>query len=99
MRIVQLIDSLEPGGAERMAVNIANGLSKKIAFSALVVTRSQGSLFDSVSKDVNYVFLSKKKVFDIKCIFKFRSYLIKHKITIIHAHGSCYFFTVLTKIS
>ena len=26
IRVIQLIDNLEPGGAERMAVTIANGL-------------------------------------------------------------------------
>ena len=35
MRIIQLIDSLAPGGAERMAVNYANALSDKVAFSGL----------------------------------------------------------------
>ena len=30
MRIVQLIDSLDIGGAEKMAVNYANELSEKI---------------------------------------------------------------------
>ena len=29
MRILQLIDSLEAGGAERMAVNYANALAKQ----------------------------------------------------------------------
>ena len=33
MRIVQLIDSLEAGGAERMAVNYANALVGNIWFS------------------------------------------------------------------
>jgi len=32
MRIVQIIDSLEIGGAEKMAVNYANALSRKIDF-------------------------------------------------------------------
>ena len=39
MRIIQLIDSLEAGGAERMAVSYANALSEDIEFSALVATR------------------------------------------------------------
>ncbi len=36
MRVVQIIDSLEAGGAERMAVNYANALSKNIEFSGLI---------------------------------------------------------------
>ena len=44
MRIVQLIDSLEAGGAERMAVNYANELAGQIDFSGLVVSRKEGLL-------------------------------------------------------
>jgi hypothetical protein len=35
MRVLQIIDSLEAGGAERMAVNYANALANEIDFSAL----------------------------------------------------------------
>ena len=45
MRILQLIDSLEPGGAEWIAVTYANALVQDIAFSALVATRNAGPLF------------------------------------------------------
>jgi hypothetical protein len=32
MRVLQIIDSLEAGGAERMAVNYANALLMKLIF-------------------------------------------------------------------
>jgi hypothetical protein len=32
MRVLQIIDSLEAGGAERMAVNYANALANEIDF-------------------------------------------------------------------
>ena len=32
MRIIQIIDSLDIGGAEKMAVNYANSLAKNIEF-------------------------------------------------------------------
>ena len=44
MRVLQLIDSLEVGGAERLALNYANALSERITLSALVVTRKEGAL-------------------------------------------------------
>ena len=44
MGVLQLIDSLEAGGAERMAVNYANALTEKITISALVATRQEGVL-------------------------------------------------------
>jgi len=98
MRVVQLIDSLEAGGAERMAVNIANSLYNEVSFSALVTTRNEGALKKSIHKGVVYSFLGKKSVLDIKSILKFRHFLKVNKIEIIHAHGTSYFFAVLTKI-
>ena len=41
MRIVQIIDSLEVGGAEKMAINYANALSKRVDFSGLVAVISE----------------------------------------------------------
>ena len=59
LRIVQLIDSLEPGGAERMAVNYANSLATVIPFSALITTRKEGALKKQLSPKVSYLFLNK----------------------------------------
>lgn len=98
MRVVQLIDSLEAGGAERMAVNIANGLLSEFSFSALVTTRKEGALKKSLHKKVVYLFLKKKSTLDIQSILKLRSFLIENKIDIVHAHGTSYFYAVLVKL-
>ena len=63
MRVLQLIDSLEAGGAERMAVSYANSLSKKIAFSGLIATRKEGQLLSQINQNVDYLFLNKKNKF------------------------------------
>ena len=60
MRIIQLIDSLEAGGAERMAVSYANALAQEIEFSALVATRKEGPLLNQIESNVPYLFLNKK---------------------------------------
>ncbi len=99
MRIVQIIDSLELGGAERMAVNYANALSKKIAFSGLITTRKEGVLKKQIDSEVPYMFLQKKKSIDINAVICFRKYLIKNKIDIIHAHSSSFFIAVLVKLT
>lgn len=98
MRIVQLIDSLNAGGAERMAVNFANALSKKIAFSGILATRKEGVLKQEIKQIDNYTFLGRKNKFDINAIFLATKYIKKNKIDIVHAHGSSYFFGVLIKI-
>lgn len=97
MRIVQLIDSLEAGGAERMAVSYANALSKKVDFSGLVVTRVEGSLKHHLNDSSFYLFLKRKKIIDFKALLAFRKHLITNKIDIIHAHSTSVFFAFLVK--
>jgi len=97
MRIVQLIDSLETGGAERMAVNYANALYSKIEFSGLVATRNEGTLKEQLDPKVSYLFLNKKKTIDLKAIRKFYNYCKQNKIEYIHAHTSSFFYAILIK--
>lgn len=99
MRILQIIDSLEPGGAERMAVNYANALVKKIEFSGLISTRNEGLLLNEIDEKVSYLFLKKSKKIDLKAIFRLRKYIIENKIDVIHAHSSSFFIAVLIKIA
>ena len=99
MRIVQLIDSLEAGGAERMAVNYANALSEKIAFSGIVATRKEGLLLDKIKNKSGYLFLNKKDAIDIASIFKLRKYCVQYKIDFIQAHSSSFFLAVLVKLT
>ncbi|SEP54951.1 glycosyltransferase [Flavobacterium urocaniciphilum] len=98
MRIIQLIDSLDAGGAERMAVNFANAISEKITFSGIVSTRKEGVLKQEIKQIKNYAFLGRKNKFDINAIFLASKYIKKNKIKIVHAHSSSYFFGVLIKI-
>ena len=97
MRVVQIIDSLDAGGAERMAINYANALSEKITLSALVTTRKEGVLKKQLNSRVSYLFLNKKHTFDLKSIFKLKSFVEENKITIVHAHGTSFFLAVLLK--
>ena len=60
MRILQLIDSLEAGGAERMALNYANALVDTLGFSALVATRKEGALLEQIDSKVTYSRYAKK---------------------------------------
>lgn len=98
MRVLQLIDSLEVGGAERMAVNYANALKRQIGFSALVSTRKEGGLKEQLDPEVAYLFLGKKKTIDFKAIRKLKNFVIENKISVIHAHSSSFFLAVVIKI-
>ena len=98
MRILQLIDSLRPGGAEQMAVNFANSFSGEIVDSHLCCTRLEGSLKKKIKNKENYIFLNRKNTFDLKAILKLKNYINFYKIDLIHAHGSSFFLGVLIKI-
>ena len=98
MRVLQLIDSLEPGGAERMAVNLANGLSLKIEASFLCATRKEGILKNSIIEGVNYLFLKKGSILDIKAIRRLNVYVKQENIEIIHAHSTSFFLATIITI-
>ena len=99
MRILQIIDSLEAGGAERMAVNYANALADEINFSGLVVTRAEGALWNQLNNKVSYLFLNKKRTIDVKALFRLRNYVIQNKVSLVHAHGSSFFTAILLKFT
>src|SRR5690606_24937021 len=97
MRILQIIDSLETGGAERMAVNYANALADIIPFSGLAATRSEGILKTDINPNVNYVFVGKKWILYISALIRLHKYCRMHEVSILHAHSSSYFFVLMLK--
>lgn len=99
MRIVQIIDSLEIGGAERMAVNYANVLSRKIEFSGLIATRKEGLLKNKIHERVSYLFLNKNGKIDLGSVLRLRKFIKSNNVTHIHAHSSSFFTSVLVKFT
>ena len=98
MRIVQIIDSLEVGGAEKMAVNYANALSGRVGFSGLVATRAEGELKNQLDSSVSYLFLKKTKTLDFKAAFRLKKYCKEHKAEWLQPHSSSYFIALLVKL-
>lgn len=98
IRIIQIIDSLEAGGAERMAVSYANALLPTIEFSGLVVSRKEGPLLSQVDEGVSYLFLNRNKVVDLKALYRLRSYVKQHKVTVVQAHSTSFFLAFLLKL-
>ena len=97
LRIVQIIDTLEAGGAERMAVNYANALAATVSFSGLVATRSEGLLKSKLNEGVHYLYLNKKHPIDVVAVAKLYRYCKKNNANILHAHSSSYFMAFLIK--
>jgi glycosyltransferase involved in cell wall biosynthesis len=98
MRIIQIIDSLEAGGAERMAVSYANALADHIEFSGLVSTREEGPLVRQLDHRVAYLHLNKKNAFDIGALLRLRNFVKSNTVSIVQAHSSSFFTAFLLKL-
>jgi len=86
MNILQLIDSLDAGGAERMAVNLANMLCEYEGKGFLCTTRKEGPLKEELDENVKFVFIQKRSVLDLKAHRRLLNFIKVNKITVIHAH-------------
>lgn len=98
MNILQLVDSLNAGGAERMAVNISNVLAVNQHDVVLCVSRSPGTLERFIDVKVQVEFLKKKCGFDLVAFVKLLIITHKKKIEIIHAHSSSIYWAVMVKL-
>jgi len=98
LRVLQLIDSLQVGGAERVSVNIANTLSPKIDASFLCATRKEGLLKGTINDSVGYLFLNKQKTIDFKSIRILNRFVKTNKIDLIHAHSTSFFLATIIKL-
>jgi glycosyltransferase involved in cell wall biosynthesis len=83
--VMQVTDSLLPGGLERMAVNIANSLPRERFAVHLCTTRAGGPLDEQVARDVRRLNLGRKSMVDPAAFRRFR---------ILHAHGTSLFIAV-----
>ncbi|MGJ5640621.1 glycosyltransferase [Formosa sp. S-31] len=97
MRVLQLIDSLNAGGAERMAVHLANGLTSKISKSYLCATRAEGDLKDTVDDTVGYLYLKRNGILDVKALWRLYTFVKQEDISVVHAHASSFFLATLLK--
>ncbi len=98
MKVLQVIDSLNTGGAERVAVNYANLLAEYVEVSSLCTTRAEGLLKKDLLKKVQYLFLNKKSTFDFNAIKKINSFIKRNEIDILHAHASSFFIATIIKL-
>lgn len=88
MRIVQVVDSLDAGGFERVAVDLSNELALRGVTSYICATRRGGPLEKDLHEKVNYLSLNRKSTWDWKAIKSFRKWVTSEEIKVVHAHGN-----------
>lgn len=98
MKTLQVIDTLEAGGAEKLAITYANALVAETEASFLCATRTEGMLKNQVSDEVGYLFLNRKSTFDFAAIKRLTRFIKENKIEIVHAHATSFFIVFLARL-
>lgn len=98
MRILQLIDSLAIGGAERMAVNLANLFLEKDIPNLLVASREAGPLYGLLKDQQVFKTLGKTKTLDQNAFKRLIRLIKEFKPTHLHVHDSSVFWGVALKV-
>lgn len=86
--VMHLVDTLNMGGTERVAVSIANQLAKHGHRSFLCTTRKEGPLSGLVSSDVGRLALNRRRTLQWGAIRRLAKFIQSNNIGILHAHGS-----------
>lgn len=97
MKILQVIDTLNIGGAERMCVNISNLLTSKSVENSILVTRELGPLSKQVESD-KIDLISKKNGFDLLGFYRFIKVIKAKRPTVIHAHSTSIYWAFGAKV-
>ncbi|MGZ4694890.1 MAG: glycosyltransferase [Acidimicrobiales bacterium] len=91
LRVLQVVDSLAAGGAERVAVHLANELARSGHESSLVATRAGGPLAESLDEAVWWRSLDRSRRVDPSAIAALRSVVRERGIDVVHAHSTSVF--------
>lgn len=93
--ILHLVDTLDPGGTERVAVSLVNHLSRDRFRPFLATTRREGPLAAEVLPDVGRLSLNRARTLDLRAWRRLAAFVGENGISIVHAHSSSLFFAAL----
>lgn len=96
---MQVTSSLAHGGAERMAVNVANSLPRDRFHVHLCSTRNEGPLANLVHEDILRLALNRSSIFsEPRALQELVRYIRKHNIRILHCHSTTVFLCSLASL-
>lgn len=89
--VLHLTDTLEPGGTERVAVNLVNALPKDRFDVSICSTRRDGPLAALLGPEVKHLSLARRRTVDLSALWRLNAFIRTHDIRILHAHASALF--------
>lgn len=87
LRVMMATDSFDVGGAEQVAVDIANSLDRSSIETSFCATRVGGPLRHSLSPDVEVTVLGRRNTWDVIKMLEFGRLTRDRGIDIVHSHG------------
>ena len=96
--VLHLVDTLDPGGTERVAVNLVNHLSRERFRPFLATTRREGPLASAVLPDVGRLALGRTRTLDLGALRRLIAFIRENGISILHAHSSSLFLAQLASM-
>jgi len=97
--VMQVVDSLDLGGTETVAVNLANRLPRDRYRPFLCSTRRSGVLLSDLQPDVGFLCLDRRSRLDLGALLQLRSYICRENIRLLHVHSSSLFFGELVALT
>jgi len=88
VRVMHLTDTLDAGGAERVAVNLVNLMPRGRYETHLCTTRREGALAELIAHDVGRLCLERKRRCDFGALRRLVAFIRTHHVDILHAHGT-----------
>jgi len=95
---MHVIDSLAPGGAERMLLDIVNNLDYEKYRVSVCVTRTNQTLSNELHANIEFKTLGRKWRFDPQGFTEFKQFSDQQDVDVYHVHGrSSYSFVLLAQ--
>jgi glycosyltransferase involved in cell wall biosynthesis len=88
---LHLTDTLALGGAERMAVNLANLTPRDRYRVFFCATRAEGPLIQTLAPDVERICLARRRRFDLPALKRLIEFIRANDIRLLHAHSTALF--------
>lgn len=85
--VLAVTDTLDNGGAERVAVDIANSLDRDRHRVLFCATRQDGPLHDRLRPDVVVEVLNRRATWDLAGLLRFARFVREQEIDVVHTHG------------
>lgn len=89
--VLHMTDTLEPGGTERVAVNLVNALPRDQFELSICTTRRDGPLSALLGPDVKHLSLARRRTVDITALLRLATFIRTHNVRILHAHATALF--------